>query len=129
MPQLANLIQSAADWLFVPAGVGTKITFTTNFGTFKSTGTQTADCLTILVTGKCKVILLSNSVGTSTINASVTILGLTRSTNGTAGPGGSGPQARRRVAANLLPLLPGTNRRPALRRARRARRLARAHRY
>src|SRR5215211_628162 len=51
--------------------------------------------------GECVIVFTSATAGTVTGNASVTVLGLSRSTSGNSGPGGSGPAVKTYVDANI----------------------------
>ncbi|MDQ1374100.1 MAG: hypothetical protein QOJ09_1438, partial [Actinomycetota bacterium] len=81
------------DGPFVPAPAGTIIKFAkvSGPGTFDSGVDQ---CATVANSGSCSVSITSPAAGTTVVSASTTVqvgpLTLTRSTNGNAGPGGSG---------------------------------------
>ena len=95
---------------FVPAAAGTTITFAMVSGTGTLVPTS---CTTVGATGKCSVDLTNTSAGTDVVSASTTVLvgtvSVSRTTNGNAGPGGSGNATKSWVDARikLSPLTAG----------------------
>jgi hypothetical protein len=87
---------------FASAPAGTVISFAMVSGT----GTLSApSCMTIGTTGSCTVTLNNASAGSDVVSASTTVsvhgVSLTRSTNGNAGPGGSGNASKTWVKVRI----------------------------